>query len=211
MFEILEELPEKHVTATREMTLVSARCLTCATEQVVLLQNANRANRLGRGRCKHCLKATFHRMTGTRIWRIWKGVVSRTTDPRNKDYLRYGGAGRDLCADWLHFENFYRDMHAGYADDLTIDRIDNSKGYSPGNCRWVPNIIQQANKNSNRVVRFRGQDMHLAEFCREAGVSRGAITPRLNAGMTGDEALADYQKSTYKKGRKPRTPRSTIS
>lgn len=208
MFEILEQLPEKHVTPTREMTLVSARCSNCQRVQTVLEQNVRRANRLQRKHCQHCLPDTFHMMTGTRFWRIWKGMVSRATDPRNKDYVMYGGSGRGVCEEWLRFENFYRDMHEGYADHLTIDRRDNSKGYSPDNCRWVSNLIQQSNKGNNRAVRYQGRDMHLAEFCRVAGVSRGAVTPRLNSGMTGDEAMVDYQKSRYKKNRKPRTPRS---
>jgi hypothetical protein len=212
MFEILEEIPEKHVTRTREMTVVSARCLNCGKEQLVLLQNANRANRLRRKCCKLCLPDTFHLMTETRFWRIWKGMVSRATDPRNKDFTRYGGAGRGVCEDWLDFGNFYRDMYESYADDLTIDRRDNSKGYCLENCRWVPNLLQQSNKTNNRVIQYGGCEMHLAEFCRVTGMSRGAATPRLNSGMTGDEALLDYQKSTYKKGRRSRqfTTLSTV-
>jgi hypothetical protein len=186
------------------MTVVCARCLNCGRKQNVLLQNASRANRLRRKCCKHCLPDTFHLMTGTRFWRIWKGMVSRATDPRNKDFARYGGAGRGVCEDWLAFENFYRDMHAGYADDLTIDRKDNSGGYSLENCRWVPNLVQQSNKNNNRAIRYGGRDMHLAEFCRVTGLSRGAATPRLNSGMTGDEAVLDYRNSRYKKNRKSR-------
>lgn len=204
MYEILEELPEKHVTPTRVMTLVSVRCLNCATVQTLLLQNVTRANRGKRRRCAHCRFDACHYMTGTRFYRIWRGILYRTTDPSSKDYPRYGGVGRGVCESWLRFENFYQDMLEGYSDDLTIDREDNTLGYCKANCRWVPNMVQQSNKNNNRVVRYQGRDMHLAEFCRTAGVTRGAITPYLNKGLDGDEAVAAYSASAYPRFRAPR-------
>ena len=111
-------------------------------------------------------------MTDTRIWRIWQGMVRRATNPEDKDFKRYGAAGRGVSEEWLSFHNFYRDMQQGYRDDLTLDRRDNSLGYSKENCRWVTNLVQQSNKINNRVIHFQGKDMHLAEFCRRAGVSR---------------------------------------
>lgn len=135
-------------------------------------------------------------------------MKGRATDPENVDYARYGGAGRGVSEDWLVFENFYRDMFSMYADNLTIERVDNSQGYSKQNCRWASNMEQQANKMNNRVIHYQGRDMHLAEFCRVTGSNRGAVTPRLNSGMTADEALRDYHKSTYPKNRKSR--KSTI-
>jgi uncharacterized protein (DUF433 family) len=204
MYEIVKLLGEPHVTGTRAMTLTLARCCRCGTEQRILKQNVDRANRERREYCALCLEDSFHRMTGTRFWSIWRHMVSRASNPRDKDFVRYGAAGRGVCEEWFSFANFYRDMFPSYRDDLTIDRRDNSRGYSKENCRWVSNAVQQSNKINNRVLRFQGRDMHLAEFCRTAGVSRGAITPRLNMGMTAEEALADYEMSPYPKHRKPR-------
>jgi len=209
MYEILEVLDEKRVTSTQALTLTLARCCHCGTERTILLQNALRANRRGSKRCPACVEETFHRMTDTRFWRIWKGMKDRATNPDSPDYQRYGAAGRGVDESWLIFENFYRDMHQGYADHLTIERVDNTKGYSKANCRWATNMEQQSNKENNRVIHYQGRSMHLAEFCRVAGVSRGAISPRLNQGMTAEEALKDYAASTYKKGRKPRSRQST--
>jgi hypothetical protein len=210
MYEILKILDEKRVTPTREMTLTLARCCHCGHEDVVTKQNVDRANRAGRKRCSKCVEDTFHHMTGTRFWSIWKGMKARATDPLSPDYHRYGGAGRGICSDWLDFKNFHRDMFEGYRNDLTIDRVDNTRGYSKDNCRWISIFEQQANKNNNRLVEYQGDRMHLAEFCRRAGVGRGAIVPRLDKGMSGDEAVADYTKSRYKRGRKSRTQTSTI-
>jgi hypothetical protein len=205
MYEILKVLAEKRRTPTREMTLILARCCHCNAEQVLALQHAQRANKEKRRHCPACIEDTFHGMTDTRFWRIWKGMKSRATNPEDKDYPKYGGAGRGLSKDWQSFEGFYRDMFRLYADGLTLERIDNTAGYSKQNCRWAPNMEQQANKRSNRRVWFQGRDMHLAEFCRLTGVGRCAVTTRLNRGMSAEEALRDYWASPYPKHRQPRT------
>ena len=204
MYEILKVLDEKRCTPTREMTLTLVRCCHCNAEQVIAQQHAHRANRQQRRHCPVCVEDTFHRMSGTRFYKIWRGMKDRATNPANPDYARYGGAGRGMPEAWLTFENFYRDMFPTYADNLTIERMDNTKGYSKQNCRWASNMEQQSNKMNNRVIHHQGRNMHLAEFCRLVGVNRGAITPRLNSGMTADEALRDYQASTYPKARKSR-------
>lgn len=204
MYEILGVLSKTRSTHTRARTLACVRCSRCGATQETLLQNAQRANRERRQYCPHCISDTFHRMTDTRFWRIWRGMVARATDPNDPSFSHYGAIGRGLSPDWLRFENFFRDMFPAYRDDLTIERVDNSLGYSKQNCRWATNMEQQSNKVNNRVVRYLGRDMHLAELCRVAKVSRGAITPRLNRGMTAEEAVADYAASPYKRTRKPR-------
>ena len=65
-------------------------------------------------------------------------------------YEHYGGRGITVCDDWLHnFQVFYDwAMANGYRDDLSIDRIDSNKGYSPQNCRWATMAEQNKNKRA---------------------------------------------------------------
>ena len=200
MYEIVKVLEEKRFTPTRAMTVILAKCCHCGAEKEILEQNLQRSNREKRKHCEDCIQDTFHNMTDSRIWRIWMQMRGRATNINHSDSKNYVCRGIGISEEWLKFENFYRDMSATYSDDLTIDRIDNNKGYYKENCRWATNLQQQANKRNNRVISYMGQEMHLGEFCRVTGISRGAITPRLNRGMTGDEAVLDYQKSTYGKG-----------
>lgn len=88
-----------------------------------------------------------HRQSHTRLWNIHRAMKQRCENPNCAAYERYGGRGIKVCAEWKHFEAFYEwAMSHGYADDLTIDRIDNDKGYSPDNCRWTTAKVQAQNR-----------------------------------------------------------------
>lgn len=79
----------------------------------------------------------------------WRMMVARCHNPNHKAYSLYGGRGITVCERWLDYANFLADM-GSRPKGTSLDRIDNNKGYSPGNCRWATPSEQQKNKTKTR-------------------------------------------------------------
>ena len=92
-----------------------------------------------------------HGMTDTRLYKCWQAMKDRCNNPRSHMYKDYGGRGISICSEWMDFEPFANwALCNGYSEDLSIDRIDNNKGYSPDNCRWATWIQQRANQRPRK-------------------------------------------------------------
>jgi hypothetical protein len=88
-----------------------------------------------------------HGLRRTNEYRTWRGIKERCLNPNNKDYINYGGRGITVCERWVNsFENFIKDMGKKPSPELSIDRINNDKGYSPDNCQWATKSQQSRNQ-----------------------------------------------------------------
>ena len=90
---------------------------------------------------------TTHGLTKHVLYGTWNTMKQRCTNPNSPDYPRYGGRGIKVCDAWmLSFPQFLDDMGEKPDSSLSIDRIENDKGYYPENCRWATPLEQAANK-----------------------------------------------------------------
>lgn len=125
-----------------------------------------------------------HNQSHTRLYSIWKGMKTRCNNPNCKDYKSYGGRGITICKSWNdNFKTFYNwSLKHGYNDTLTIDRINNDKGYYPSNCRWVTLYVQNRNRKRAIVISYDGKTMNIGDWARELHIPRQTLCKRYHAG-----------------------------
>lgn len=126
----------------------------------------------------------------TRLYRIYHNMKNRCFNPKTTGYDRYGGRGIIVCDEWKDdFKAFYDwSISHGYADNLTIDRIDVNGNYEPGNCRWVTMKEQNQNKCSNHIITLFGESKALQMWCDKYDISCKTVQDRLKRGW--DEVAA---------------------
>lgn len=127
-----------------------------------------------------------HGMTGTRIYKVWCGMLARCNIPSATGYEKYGARGITVCKRWLSFENFYADMGDAPAG-LQIERKDNSLGYSPENCTWGTVKQQALNRRSTVWIEYNGKKQCRSDWAREIGITEQKLTYLMKKGLTLNE------------------------
>lgn len=122
-----------------------------------------------------------HGMYGTRIYKTWQNMKSRCYNPNVPKFKNHGGKGITVCSEWLTFKNFYKwSMENGYSEKLTIDRIDNAKGYYPSNCKWSTYKEQNNNTEQNHIIVFKGVSKTIAQWAEELKMNYKVLSSRIN-------------------------------
>ena len=131
-----------------------------------------------------------HGLWKTRLYHIWQGMKRRCEYPKEANYSNYGGRGIRVCDEWHDSCNFFEWALAnGYADTLSIDRIDYNGDYCPENCRWVDMVAQGRNRSNNRIVEYNGERRCLSEWSEIFRIPIPTLWHRLEKGMSAQEAL----------------------
>lgn len=123
-----------------------------------------------------------HGMAHTRLDHIYKHMKSRCTNPNDIGYKDYGGRGIVVCEEWLADKTkfFEWSLKNGYSDNLTIDRINNDKGYSPDNCRWTSFNVQANNKRNSAYIECNGAKKTYSQWAEETGIKKATLWARIN-------------------------------
>lgn len=143
-----------------------------------------------------CLKGLRrHGLCRASEYKVWQGMKDRCSNPNRKGYKYYGGRGIRVCDRWMDFGNFIADMGSRPPERFSIERLDNDKGYEPGNCKWATreeqskNLQKQARNKSGFVgvdrenngwtasIRLGGKKVRIGHFqtVEEAALARRYI------------------------------------
>jgi hypothetical protein len=111
----------------------------------------------------------------------WQGMVSRTTNPRNKKFHVYGGAGIGIAPEWqFDFWAFREHVGPKPSTKHSIDRIDGTKGYTPGNVRWATASEQHINRVTTRIVEYGGESLPLITLARQHNMPPRLVWERIH-------------------------------
>lgn len=126
-----------------------------------------------------------------RLYKIWKNIKTRCYNKNCVQYKDYGKRDITICEEWKRdFKVFYDwALENGYQDDLTIDRIDNNKGYFPKNCRWITIQEQQKHKRNSKYFTFNGKTQNISEWEKELGFKKDILKSRIRRGWSIEKTL----------------------
>jgi len=172
---IISKLPSKGIRAYCKVLC------ECGNYGEILVQNILNGSSKSCG----CLRleiikkdAKHYRITHAKAYRCWADMKNRCNSESSTWWPSYGGRGIRVCDRWEYFENFLADMGTP-GDSLSLDRIDNEKGYYPANCRWADATQQANNMRSNVFTMYKGKQMTLAEYSRVTGENYNTVTKKL--------------------------------
>ena len=132
----------------------------------------------------------------SRLYKVWIEMKNRCSNPNNYRYKRYGAKGITVCKDWKeNYESFYNwAISNGYIENsekkYTIDRIDNSKGYCPENCRFLSIQEQQSNKTNNHLITYKNETHTVSQWSRILNINVQTIFTRIEKGLSVEEILS---------------------
>ncbi len=133
------------------------------------------------------------------LWSRWNGIKRRCTNENDERYHQYGGRGIKVCDAWLEsFDNFADWALAhGYADTLTLERIDVNGDYCPENCKWISLQEQSLNKRGTKWVDYQGEHIQLIVLCDRMGLSYDTVHDRIyKRGWSVEDALTKPSQRT---------------
>lgn len=174
------------------------RC-DCGTERYVAGHKLSRTSHASRScGCAKRGPKIKHGMSGTKAYRVWASMIHRCNNPKSQEFHNYGARGISVCQRWHQFAGFYADM-GDPRDGLSLERIDNSKGYCKENCCWATLAQQMRNTRQNRNLTFHGRTQCLMDWATETGIGYGTLEGRLRLGWSIEQALTAPLHSRRKK------------
>lgn len=173
---------EKIILGNNLVRNITRSCGCLQRERVII---SNQIHNTIHGHCKDKKQSkTYH---------AWNDIVQRCTNPNSNNYKNYGKRKITICDRWNpkkggSFKNFFEDV-GEIPEGLTIDRINNNKGYDPSNWQLATIYQQSRNKRSNINIPYKGKIWVLNDLAKEHHIHKDTLRYRLKIGLSIEEAL----------------------
>lgn len=156
----------------------------CGKEKIIYKGNLLAGRTLSCGCLQKEQAKKYNTLPGdrSRLHQILAHMILRCEDKTNNRYHRYGARGITVCKEWKKDPEAFCKwaLSHGYSPGLTIDRIDNNKGYSPDNCRWSTPYEQSRNMSKNVYITYNGKTQTLKDWSKELGIKNTTLHNRIH-------------------------------
>lgn len=170
------------VIDAKRSTILARRTVSCGCVQRIASKQAS---------VKHGDSRSGKNGRAKRLYKIWGGMRTRCSPRCDRgSYHLYYGKGIRVCDEWKEYKVF-RDwaVSHGYAENLSIDRIDSNGNYEPSNCRWATPHEQLMNTSRNVVVDYNGEKRLLYELAEELGIDYRVFYERIRRGYSANDVV----------------------
>lgn len=166
-------------------TLYKAQCSKCGYVRITKLWNIERS-----ASNESCTHPTGISWPSTRLSSIYRKMIQRCHNTKNKDYRFYGARGVFVCDEWRNNKRSFISwaVNNGYDDTMSIDRIDPSKGYCPENCRWIPMSDNAKYKSTTRILVIDGTTDSLSGWANRLNIPKTTLIAAVK-NKTDEEAI----------------------
>lgn len=180
--------------ALKKRTLAHVQCSCGTPPRYVRIDNLRDGTSQSCG-CARIEAVKKHGLWNDPLFKVWKAMLSRCTNPKDKRFSRYGGRGISVCERWINVHNFIEDMKPAYAKGMTLDREDNNGNYEPNNCRWATRKEQNRNYSRNVILEHDGKRFCAADWAPLVNIPAPVIYDRIARGWSATRTLTTPVKS----------------
>lgn len=176
---------------------VYANCICdCGNELATRFDHMKTSSTISCGCKRYANMAKKHGCCKTRLYRLWQGIKSRCYNAHNPEYKNYGGRGIIMSNEWLDFSVFkqWADSN-GYADNLTIERVNVNGNYCKENCKWIPLSEQLKNTTRTVYITYKGETLCAQDWCKKFGLANNVVIHRYRTGLPLDKV---FSKKTFR-------------
>ena len=149
----------------------------CGSEPILLRRDSLTTGNTRSCGCLYKDTVVIHNGTGTRIYQTWRNMINRCYREDTDSFYLYGAKGIEVCDEWRNsFDSFRKWAYEnGYNDELTIERKDNKKGYSPENCRWTTFKEQSRNTSRNHFINYNGYSYPIVVWAEKMNMKQRTV------------------------------------